>query len=321
MSDTKLEDEYFDFNGVFPECTDGFDWDTGAFRGRGDANKFTTLCSGLNLKLTTENRSTEFSQLCRVLGLYLKHIETNKNEHAQRCCKLFYYKLKKDIMDKFNLKCNDAKSCYLEMANHKANGLDTQISDICLKHLIHIDGDTFKIMEYLFEIYNKVNLFNTNNQRTTSNMHKFKEYIEKLEIYFYKYRSEIKEELGKIIKICEGYISEWEADKRLAKHASDLLKYDNWINTRKRKLEEEEEENTRSDWRPTETLESKVLYAKAIMIPRTDDYTHYFSFLKPSVRKLRSMFNKNNKNNMDLMYSFDVEYKNSIDDRYKIAYS
>ncbi|GAW83902.1 variable surface protein [Plasmodium gonderi] len=345
-SDTKSEDEYFDFNGIFPECTDGFDWDTGAFRGRGDANKFTTLCSGLNLKLTTENRSTEFSELCRVLGLYLKHIETNKNEHAQRCCKLFYYNLKKDIIDNFTLKYTGSENCYRIMTEYRRDNLDTQISSICLDHFVNIGNDTFKIMKNLFEIYKYINLFETQPiQRTTTNMHKFKSSIEKLETHLYKYKNQLKLELEKIIKRCEGYKKNWKT-VLTGVHASYHL-YDKWIEERRIKINEENAGAKKSNEGHGETLKTNVLRPKVLMHTGVDvethtgisvgmifitfslliimfilyKYTPHFSFLKPRVRKLRRVLKKNNKKNLGLMDTFDFEYKNSLDDMYKIAYS
>ncbi|GAW84033.1 variable surface protein [Plasmodium gonderi] len=342
-SDTISEDKDFDFNGIFPVCTDGFNWDKEAYRGEPDANKFTSLCSGFYIQESKGNRSTDFSKLCRVLALYLKYIGAKEEYVRKNCCKLFYYKLKKDIIDIFlKNEYPEANVCYQKMIDYRKNGLDIQISNICKDDFVNIDVDSCKIMENLFEIYNYINLFKSNSyQRTTQKMRDFMSCIKKLETHSDKYKNRLKEELDKIIKICVQYRNNWEG---WHKSASDLLT-ESWIEKR-RIYFNGEAAKTKSIHVQTQTLESTVFDSQAsmstdtggetstginigmvfitfsifIMIIILYKYTPYFSFLKPRVRKIRRRLNKNNKNNLDLMYSFDVEYKNLIHDRYNMAY-
>ncbi|GAW84144.1 variable surface protein [Plasmodium gonderi] len=350
MSDNKLESKEFDFTGIFPTCTENFSWGVLDHRSGSTAHHFTELCSDFK-NVVTENDSNigNFVQYCRILGIYLEHIDNNKHKlNPEACCKYFYYRLNKDILDKYKCNCGGTQKCYEKMAEQeKSSKFMTKISNICKDHFVNIDTDALKIMENLGEIYNCINIFKTNRNRTTSNMHLFKRYIEELEKNSYKYKSQLKKELEKIIKKCEDYIREWEADKNFAKHASDLLTHKNWINERKRKLNGEVQKTTNSVVKQIQTSEFNVLVNKTLMSHMKEDvantginigtifirfsvliiifilykYTPYLSFLKPRVRKLRRRLNKNNKNNLDFMYLFDVEYKYSADDRYKIAYS
>ncbi|GAW84235.1 variable surface protein [Plasmodium gonderi] len=50
-------------------------------------------------------------------------------------------------------------------------------------------------------------------------------------------------------------------------------------------------------------------------------YTNYGSLLKHGVKGLRSMLKKKSKRHNDLMNSFEMIYKNSVDKKYQIAYS
>ncbi|GAW83917.1 variable surface protein [Plasmodium gonderi] len=337
MGDSILDDDDdFDINGIFPTCTDGFDWDIHSRRSQ-LADDFTNLCSNFYNKEMPGNLSTPFSQVCRVLGLYLNHIEGNVEDTKKKdWCILFYYKLKKDIINKYPLKeCNNSKEYYRKMTEVNNAKYGTRISSICMEYFVNIDQDTSKLLEYLFEIYNCINVFKTYQKRTTENMHKFKRYIQKLEEHHYKNKIQLKSELEKIINKCEFYIKEWNSDTHFAKHASDLLTFDNWIETRKRKLEELGKITLMNsgtyNLTNTEMQHTKVIGSPALMSYATDDVTNtgisigthtpYFIFLKPRVKKLRKKLIKNNKNNREIMYSFDVENKNSVDDRYKIAYS
>ncbi|GAW84149.1 variable surface protein [Plasmodium gonderi] len=352
-NDTELEDNDFDINGIFPTCTDVFDWNIHAIRRQDMANNFTQLCSNFYNNEMPGKHSTAFSQVCRVLGLYLNHIQVNVEVSKKKdWCKLFYYKLKKDIIEKYPLeKYPGAKEYYQKMTEIYNRKFETRISNICLKYFVNIDKDTYKTLEYLFEIYNCINVFKSNIKRTTENMRKFKGFIEKLEGHPYKYKKQLKGELEKILNICDAYIREWAADKDFAKHASDLLTRKNWIEKRKSKLEELDKETLirhgTDDAKNLEIEQPKVMDTPDLMRHVTDDvtnngisigtvfitfsiliimfilykYTTYFSFLQPNVRKLKRKLNKNNKNNLDIMYPFDVEQKNLIDDRYKIAYS
>ncbi|GAW84446.1 variable surface protein [Plasmodium gonderi] len=350
MTGTILKNEEFDIKGIFPTCSKNFSWNKEATRRESDADNFTILCSDFYNQVSHGHDTTQFSKLCRVLGLYLNHIKSRQNEiHVKSCCELFYYKLKKDIMH--NLNFTDANICYKSMMKKDdKRKFSTSISNICVNYSANIDEDTSKLLEHLFKIYYYIDLFKNPVQGTTTEMRKFKQEIIDLENYSCNNKIRLKEELENIINVCEGYIKGWK-HHQTAKHAASLLTENNWIDLRKIKLTELGDEilkkHRTKDLRTTEMMQQKTLYSQSLMITVTDDvtntrisigtvfltfsiliiifilykYTPYFSLLKPSVLKLRRNLKKNYKNNPDLMFSFDDEYKNSVDDSYKIAYS
>ncbi|GAW84507.1 variable surface protein [Plasmodium gonderi] len=341
-----MEKNEFDFTGIFPNCTDNFLWGIYEHRSSNSQQDFTKLCSRFKNNVTNSDYSTHnFVQYCQVLGLYLEHIFNKKSSlEPKSCCKLFYYKLKKDIMDNFTLNCTEANNCYMKMIEQTGVNISNEILGVCKDYFVHVDTDALKIMENLFEIYKDINLFNTNSsQRTTTKMHPFKSSIEKLEKHPDKYKSQLKTEFEKIIEICKGYKKNWTYAP--ISHAASLLS-DKWIDETRKKINGEDTGETRSNERHRETLQTNVLEAEALMGTMTEGETHtgisigtifitfsiliimfilykytpYFSFLKPRERKLRRL-HKNKKNNMDFIHTFGVEYKNSVDNRYKISYS
>ncbi|GAW84512.1 variable surface protein [Plasmodium gonderi] len=351
-SGTILDSEDFDFTGIFPTCTNGFSWISHHHNRNQESHKFTTLCSDFYKDEGLENRSSDFSILCRVLGLYLKHIESKGyGINLKSCCELFYYKLEKELMHSFKLKCTDSLQCYEKMTKKKSiRNFPTTISNICMKYYENVEEDTYKLLEHLFKIYYYIDLFKNRSQCTTTEMRKFQQKIIDLENYSCNNKSRLKAELEKIINVCEGYIIGWK-DHHTAKHAAYLLTEKNWIGLRKMKLTELGDEilkkKRKKDVKTTEIMEQETIHSQLLMDNVTDDvtntglsngtafigfsiliitfilykYSTYFSFLKPSVRKLRRKFNKNNKNNLDFLNSFDVEYKNINDNIYKISYS
>ncbi|GAW83907.1 variable surface protein [Plasmodium gonderi] len=323
MSDTKSEDEDYDlsfiFNAMFYTCTEGFSWDKSIYRVGNEPNNFTALCSKFFTVQGIQNhRSQEFSSLCRVLGLYLNHIKKRETEiNLKSCCELFYYKLKNDITDKFSLHCTYAnKDSYKKMTEQRVSNISTTISQICMQYSGDIEEDTSKLLEYLFNIYYYIDLLKNLQKCDTQEIRIFKENIENLEKCPCKNKNRLKAELEKIVNVCEGYIKNWNLHP-IATHAADHLTHDSWIETRRKKLRGVDEENIRIIEKHPETLKAHTLVADTLR----SNYTPYFSFIKTKVRKLRRNLHKNNKNIPEFMYSFDVQYKNSIDDRCKIAYS
>ncbi|GAW84399.1 variable surface protein [Plasmodium gonderi] len=284
---------------------------------------------------------------------------SGKEFYLETSCKYFFYKLK-HLVNKHNGNCNNTVECYKKFFKKNENEHVQRISvpQVCLKYANDYDihGDTLKIMEYLDEIYKWINRFNNNKwERTTVNVQKFTPWIEKLENHLNKYKGQLNAELEKIIQICESYRKIWRNDKVLAVHALYYLS-EKWINERRMKINGTDTESNGSNalYAPAlirpgtngETKDTKESISQALISTavngETDTgisvgmifisfsiliimfilykYTPYFSFLKPEVRNLRRKLNKNNKNNLDFVYSFDVEYKCLTDNRYKIAY-
>ncbi|GAW84435.1 variable surface protein [Plasmodium gonderi] len=335
-SNPKLESESFDINGIFPTCTDGFSWESDDHSNA--SHEYTTLCSKFYIAHETGNNSPHFSKLCRLLALYLDYITTKEDEESMKknCCILFYYKMKKDIIDNFaSNKNTNAKDYYEKMTEQGQPKISTTISKICMSYSPIIDDDVFKIIENLFEIYKWINIFNTKwRQRTTANIPNFRSWIEKLVNHPDKYKNQLMNELDKIIQIFKSYKSSWKSCP-LGTH---LLPYisEEWIEGIKIKI------NAKSaNTKETEALNppdliipggngekqgTKSASSQALISSGTNSetntgmsvgmifisssiliYTPYFSFLKPTVRKLRRMLNKNNKNNLGLMNTFYFE--------------
>ncbi|GAW84222.1 variable surface protein [Plasmodium gonderi] len=342
--DTNLEGDDFCLNGMFHTCTYSFNWDKDAQRSEDD-HKFTGLCSDFYKNVIKGKESTNFSKLCAVLAMYLKHIGTHKKNHEQECCKLFYYKLKKDIIIKFpSENYTDAKAYYGRMTEEFKGSSSTRISDICKAYSDNIEQGTFQVLGYLFDIYEYIALFKDMRKSDTRKMDAFQRKILSLANYPYKKKSLLKAEVDKIIDMCNGYKKSWTMNPY--KHAADRIT-DNWIKQIISKFDEEDEKRRRIIEEQTKTLETNVLVAETLKGYGTDavtntgisigtvfitfsiliiififcKYTPYFSFLQTRVRKFRRRLNKNNKNNIDLMHSFDVEYKNTFKNKYKIAYN
>ncbi|GAW84579.1 variable surface protein [Plasmodium gonderi] len=151
----------FDFTGIFPKCYEGFSWDLMINRLQSETQKFTALCSDfLNAVKTYPFHSNELIQYYRILSLYLHHIGNKiNNENVEKCCKYFYYKLKKLLLDPYKCNCGGTDKCYEKMKKLERKNLGIQISDICRNHFIDIDAHTSKILERLDEIYNLIELF------------------------------------------------------------------------------------------------------------------------------------------------------------------
>ncbi|GAW84179.1 variable surface protein [Plasmodium gonderi] len=345
-SATNPDGEDFSFNGMFHTCANGFNWDMEANISRDD-QELTLLCSKFQNAVNNGGyNNINFIKYCRVLCSYLKYIVRNIEENNEKnCCKLFYYKLKNDIIHKFSInEYSEAKDFYNKMVEQNIYSPRTKISDICMSHPEHIKQETSNIFEYLFNIYYYKDLLNGRKIGETGTMRQFKKKIEHLENFYNNNKDRLKEELQKIIEICKDFKNRWTTHPY--KHAAAILS-DSWLLERKRKLEEKDEKTIRNIGKQTKTLEKKLIDPQAFMNTETDNvtntgisigkffitfsiliilfilykYTPYFSFLKPRIRKLRRKMNKNNKNNLGLMETFDFEYNNSIDDRYKIAYS
>ncbi|GAW84471.1 variable surface protein [Plasmodium gonderi] len=148
-----------------------------------------------------------------------------------------------------------------------------------------------------------------------------------------------------IIEICEGYIKNWILFP--FNGVEKILTEYNWFSKIIRKIDELNVEKEKINVEYIESLEIKREGAHVLMNTVIDHvtntgisigtvfitfsiliilfilykYTKYFSFLKRRLRILRRALNKYNKNNLDLIGTIDFEYKNSVDDRYIIAYS
>ncbi|GAW83905.1 variable surface protein [Plasmodium gonderi] len=337
-SDTISEDEDFSFSGMFHTCTNGFNWDINSQRSNDD-EKFTGLCNNFYYAVNdAKTLDYNFIKYCKVLGIYLKHIENNKSSlNKVSCCKLFYYRLKNDIMDKISLiKCSKVKDCYQKMIDQNTIYSGTDISDICIKYSEHIEQDTFKVLAYMFDIYTYIDLFNNRHMSNTGKVREFKSKINDLVNYHYKNKIRLKAELQKIIEICQRYITSWTSFPKV--HDAGVLKEDNWISEITRKIEilgnETLKEERAEDVRITGNLQMQTLDEQISMSHVIDDISNtgisigtiYISFsiliiTFILVRKLRRVLKKNKKKNLGLMDTFDFEYKNSLDDMYKIAYS
>ncbi|GAW84147.1 variable surface protein [Plasmodium gonderi] len=346
--DTISEGEDFDFNGMFHTCTDGFSWDIEARRLQED-QIFTALCSKFQNAVKNGPNILNLIKYCKVLGIYLKHIGGKIKENDRKnCCKLFYYKLKKDIIRNFDLNCTSAHDCYQKMIERRVENISTTISGICIQYSEHIENDSSKLLEYLFNIYYDFDLLNGFKKGDMKTMRKFKQEIVDLENYRCNNKRRLKTELENIIQKCEDYKKKWK--EKPYSHTANLLD-DDWMNERRMKIKELDNDVLMRQGiryiKNREIKQTNVLVAHALMDTVREGETHtgisvgmifitsslliimfilykytpYFSFLKPRIQKLRRSLNKNNKTNRELMYSFDVEYKNSVDGRYKIAYS
>ncbi|GAW84165.1 variable surface protein [Plasmodium gonderi] len=332
---------YFDIKGIFPTCSKDFTWDKEATRRESDAHNFTILCSDFYNQVSHGRDTTQFSKLCRVLGLYLNHLERRSNDiDVKSCCELFYYKLEKELIPNFELKCNEPNECYKKMIEQKRSTFETKISNICMEYSGNIEQDTSELLNYLFKIYYYIDLFKNPQVSDTGKMRLFKGEIEHLENYDCKSKRRLKAELEKIIEICQGYINSWTLSPRI--HAAKLLT-DSWMKTRRMKIQNLNDQTFMKNGSDkvinnviaqTEALEFQPLmdtmtggdthtgisvgiifitFSILIIIFILYKYTSYFSFIKPSVWKLTRKLNKNKNNNLDFMYSFH--------DKYKIAYS
>ncbi|GAW84470.1 variable surface protein [Plasmodium gonderi] len=344
-----MENNDFDFTGIFPNCTDNFLWDIYQNRSRSTQQEFTKLCSTFKNDVTnSDSKIHNFVQYCQVLGLYLEHIyNKGLTLKPNSCCKLFYYKLKKDIIDKFALKCTYANNdCYNKMIQKAGVNISSKILGICKDHFVDIDNNTSALLDYLFEIYKDINLFSTEPlQRTTNNVSPFTKKIDKLEEYSRKNKIRLNAVLENIIQICVKYNNDWKY-REPEKHSLYYIS-DKWINKLRMKINGTYAEITGNEKGHTENFQTKALEAETLMSTGTYGetstgisvgmifisfsiliimfilykYTTYFSFLKPRVRRLRIRLNKNNRNNMDFIYSFDFKNKNSLDGKYEISYS
>ncbi|GAW83924.1 variable surface protein [Plasmodium gonderi] len=310
----------FNFSGLFPECRNEFDklW----FKSQRDRDRtsYSAICSDfrINIQQNSYWYDTSLENICIQLLYYLNYIDSkiqDVNYNLRENCIYFYYKLKY-IVHKYGGSCGTSKNCYNVMRNAKKT-VRINISDVCMQHFTDIDEQTLKIIEILDEIYNWINLFTNRQHRSTKNMRDFKRCFEKLEQHPYKNRSHVKEELEKIIEVCEGYRNSWKSCP-IGRHALDYLTHD-WIQQKRMNINRTYTEITGNEERLRETLMPKALGSDISMSYVIDDVEN--TGIKPKVWKLRRKFYKNKKNNVDFMYSFDVEHKNTIDDRYKIAYS
>ncbi|GAW84656.1 variable surface protein, partial [Plasmodium gonderi] len=275
MSNANLGTEKIDLSGIYSTCTENFSWDIRYYNGGGTADHFIKLCSNFKNVLNKDvSNSWNFVRYCGKLGLYLENLENKKSTlKLEPCCKLFYYKLKKDIIDNFSLEYTDPRDCYGKMTEQDGSTFKTKISSICMDYFVYIDSNTSTLLDYILEIYEYINLFKNNPlQRTTVNVRPFTKKIEKLEEHPYEDKNQIKAELEKIIKICSGYKNDWNSV--LYGKPSLFLLSDDWINERKVKLNElvtEKKWNIDDD---IETLETKEVGSQALMDTGTDGVTN-----------------------------------------------
>ncbi|GAW84517.1 variable surface protein [Plasmodium gonderi] len=189
MSEKITDSIYFNFNSIFPKCTEGFMWRSHLHFSKPNYHNFTQLCSKFHNEVTSiESNSNPFIQNCQVLSLYLDHIISNINtDNEEACCKYFYYRLRNDIIRKPHCKCNGSKECYEKIIKQKGNSFNTTISDVCMKHLIDFDNGTFNMMEKLDYMYDKFNEFNKEHNPTYQRIQEFISILENLDNSYNKY--------------------------------------------------------------------------------------------------------------------------------------
>ncbi|GAW84096.1 hypothetical protein PGO_001065 [Plasmodium gonderi] len=77
----------------------------------------------------------------------------NKGE----CCKYFYYKVKNNITDTFDLNCGDTNDCQEKLREHILKNFDASISDVCINSSINVDKNTINIFDNLDELVSSSN--------------------------------------------------------------------------------------------------------------------------------------------------------------------
>ncbi|GAW84606.1 variable surface protein [Plasmodium gonderi] len=338
MSEIKINGKDLDFNSIFPTCINGFNWAPHLHTGNQLFHKLTTLCSAFRLEVTSHTLSDHsFINNCNILSLYLDHITKRINDdNKEACCKYFYYKLKKYILNNRDCNCSGSKDCYEKLIEKIGINSEAQISDICWNHVINIDTDTFSTLEKLDNLYSTFNTFNNAALPNKSDIYKFIYALKDLEKSIDKYHDSFKLSLQQANADYISFVKTLEEKGPQGKILLIYLKQDGYINGILKVVlgTNEKEESTEGNTNIGAIIDAYtdsgagtgtgiviLTFAILVTVYILYKYTPYFSFLKPRVRKLRKVLKKNNKNYLDFMGRFDVEYKNSIDDEHKISYS
>ncbi|GAW84105.1 variable surface protein [Plasmodium gonderi] len=323
-----IKNSIIDFSGLFPTYSEGFSWEYYKHNGQ-VFNNYIHLWSDIYKELGDDDRYTDFSRFCTMLAIYLNHIRTKNIKNIQSCCKYFYYKLNKYIIEKFSPKCINPYDCYKKMAAKRVQKLYISISEICLKSINYpqdIDESIFPIFVKVDNLYNAFTKLNTVKPPSKSNLDDFRWSMKQLETHqneynetFIKFLADVNNLFINFVKgldiidlgvegvLC--YIKMEEREKGILKIKQSMSVQDSVTETATNADTYKDEDIGVGTGMGIGFLSFSILII----------YTPYFSFLQTRVRKLRRVMKKNNICNLDLMHASNVEYKNSIDDTYKIV--
>ncbi|GAW84425.1 variable surface protein [Plasmodium gonderi] len=284
-------DEGFDFKDIFPTCMEKYNSAT-AFDKIQSRNVYIKLCEEISKKLNINNFNFNIS--CKDLSSYLESII---NTEKVACCKYFSYRLK-DELEGLNPSCGGEKECYKKMKEAK-DSTNKTLSNACKEHVVDLKDGTHYIMNELNLLYNyfkdaKNNSYNNSNQFTCTFVKEcLKIYNKLLEIN----RGINNISLNEVLKMFKQ-----EYDKHYDKFVyclsfSKIIHY--------------------TSWAFGGTFILTVAISVTIYIWYM--YTPYASYLQQIILKLKKILNKKSNNVKNLTNSFEITYKNLIDENYMVS--
>ncbi|GAW83945.1 variable surface protein [Plasmodium gonderi] len=324
MSDAKKQIEKFNFTGIFPTCTSGYKWQIYQRFSDNMADHFTRLCSQFRNAVTNNNCNTEdFVQWCQVLIVYLNRIKNNESMFKPEvCCKYFYYKLKKLLLNRCNCTCKGIYECYEKMTQIVIKNLGTIIPDVCIKYPINIDENTFIIFGNLDELINRFNEFISNyHSPNYSDIKEFIRLMKLLEKTEFKNNESIRLLLKEYEDQYKIYLKKFNERNPILYYLTKDGYINGILNVESLTKEGVEVIGAQTDFTTgTGTGIGFLAFAILVIVFILYKYTPYFSFLHSRAKRLRKKLKKNYKNNLCFKDTFDFEYKNSTDNTCKIAY-
>ncbi|GAW84453.1 variable surface protein, partial [Plasmodium gonderi] len=218
----------FDFSNIFPKCRDGFQWNNVSPHGV-VPNFLTKLCSNFNRDYRTVGTDVHpFAKDCQLVTYYLNHIYIKVTSiELNACCKYFFYKLK-DLLSKYQWKCEDTKSCYEAM---KSLSRDKEFKDQiyplfsqCDSNLSDFNYDIYQIFKKLDVIYHALNEFKNKSCPNKSDLDKINNEKKFLERSQNKYSESFTQLLRNFNELFKTRVNELDRNKGCVKPFLSYIK-------------------------------------------------------------------------------------------------
>ncbi|GAW84219.1 variable surface protein [Plasmodium gonderi] len=290
--------EKFDFKGIFPNCMLDY---TNVVTRNPRLHEFSlqNACSNIENVLNPSSNKETFKSSCRQLILYLDYIYSILSPSDRiRNCKYFIYSLK-DVLQYHNCTQKNSRSGYELIINNIKGTTFESVSDVCKGDFEDIHDDIYSILKKLNNLYQKF-LWSPNGCSPEGEC--YKEYMKLL---------------------CEyGKIENQSFRELLDKFKYENMKYMPDIQERLKLFE---------------SLKNlRIIILGLIIIPTTllmiifffynvkykinfINYTPYGLLIQRAVKKMSNIWNKKNKDYLNIMDSSEFTHNNFDDNNYRIG--
>ncbi|GAW84499.1 variable surface protein [Plasmodium gonderi] len=285
----------FDFSKIFPTCF--YEYYIQTRIPRGDDKAIKNKCQHFRSNVGVSENKQNFLSYCKDLFNYIDYV-IKKSFIMDIKSNCIYLNFELNYAQKYyGFSKKNTKDNFESMINVKENTIYKSMYDTCAVHINDLDDDTFSKIDKLSEL-NKI--FYSNNftcLRSSDCYKKYKELVQMSENYnntsFHKLLKRFKEEnmeylidLFPISQICE-------ITPCSSRTSSGIIIITLLI----------------------------VSFTTLIITCFLHKYTIYRTFLQPMISKLRRKFNKNNKDYISLIDTYETEFDRLSENKHQVSYT